>query len=367
MKKQIAIASCSLAINATGKNEIQLLPAGEFSANDGRPACGTWKIDAAIAAKVIERMSRRKTPVIIDYEHQTLHKESNGQPAPAAGRFLGSDVEWREGVGLFACNVKWTPRAASMIADEEYQQISPVIIYYSDTGVVVDIAHAGLTNDPAIDGMEAVTLAAASRFFINDELTNDDEVSQMETLLELLRKILGLAETATEEEVLTALKAVAESMPQEGEMASAGLSRVLEHGKQRVEALTAALSKATTAGQNTTPDPAKYVPIAVVNDLRKTIAALNNNGSVKELDNMITAALTSGKLVPSMEEWARNLGKKDINELKTFIDDSPVIAALTREQAGNNPPASGAHGLNASQLEAARLLNMSPEEYAKLF
>lgn len=362
MKNQFAIASCALAIRATpGSNEIQLLPAGEFASNDGRPACGTWKMDAAIAAQVIERLSRRKTPIVIDYEHQTLHKETNGQPAPAAGRFLGADVEWREGVGLFACNVKWTPRAASMIGDEEYLYISPVIAYDKNTGVVMDIAHAGLTNDPAIDGMEAVALAAASRL-----LTNDDEVPQMETLLELLRKILGLEETATEEEILTALKAVADTMPQNGEMASAGLCRVLEHGQQRVEALTAALSKATTGAQNTAPDPAKFVPIAVVNELRNTIAALNNNSSVKELDNIITAALTSGKLIPSMEEWARNLGKKDINELKNFIDDSPVIAALTREQVGNNPPESGAHGLDATELEAASLLNLTPEQYAKL-
>lgn len=359
MKKQIHIASCALAIKATpGSNEIQLLPAGEFSAGDGRPACGTWKMSGEIAAQIIARLSRRITPVVIDYEHQTLYKEKNGKPAPAAGRFMGSDVVWREGIGLFACNVKWTLRAAEMIEAEEYLYISPVIAYNKDTGVILDIAHAGLTNDPAIDGMEAVTLAAASRLFIND-----DEDVQMDELLKMLRKLLGLAETATEEEVMTALKAVADSMPQEGELANAGLTKVMDINKQRIEALTSAVN---VAAKNAKPDPAEYAPIAVVNALTKEVATLRGQSAGNELTTVIQAALTAGKLLPSMEAWAKELGGKDINQLKTFIESSPVITALTTEQSGNKPPENGAHGLSGAEKEAAKLLNMTEEEYAKL-
>ncbi|MEZ3140809.1 phage protease [Citrobacter braakii] len=358
MKTQIQIASCALAIKATpGSNEIQLLPAGEFCASDGRPACGTWKIDAVSAALVIERLSRRKTPIVIDYEHQTLHKEKNGRPAPAAGRFMGSDVVWRDGDGLFATNVKWTARASEMIDAEEYLYISPVICYDKNTGVVIDIAHAGLTNDPAIDGMEAVALAAASRLFT----TKENEDTQMDELLKLLRKILGLAD-ATEEEILTALQALADTLPQEGELANAGLSKIIAHDKTRIEALTAAVNN---AAKNNTPDPAQFVPIAIVNELRTALAALTNKNTDNELNTIIQDALTAGKLLPSMEAWAKELGGKDINQLKTFISQSPEIAALTTEQSGNKPPTLS-HGLDATELEAAKLLSLTPEEYAKL-
>lgn len=43
-----------------------------------------WRINQAIATRVIERFNARANPAVVDYEHQTLHKETNGQPAPAA-------------------------------------------------------------------------------------------------------------------------------------------------------------------------------------------------------------------------------------------------------------------------------------------
>ncbi len=101
--------ACTVALAA--EREIQLLPAGEFAARDGRPGKGgKWKIDAAIAAALIALAEARTTPFVLDYEHQTLHAERNGQPAPAAGWF--KTLEWREGKGLYATDVQWTERAA---------------------------------------------------------------------------------------------------------------------------------------------------------------------------------------------------------------------------------------------------------------
>ncbi|WP_338299071.1 phage protease, partial [Escherichia coli] len=96
----------------------------------------------------------------IDYEHQTLRAVNNGKPAPAAGWF--SQVEWREGAGLYAIGVEWTENAAAMIAAGEYKFISPVF-GYNKRGEVIELLHAALTNTPALDGMDAVMLAAASR------------------------------------------------------------------------------------------------------------------------------------------------------------------------------------------------------------
>ena len=66
----------------------QLLPDGEFNAIDGRPhdvPSGKWKMNAEIAARLIQRAQLRANDLVIDYEHQTLKTEENGKPAPAAG------------------------------------------------------------------------------------------------------------------------------------------------------------------------------------------------------------------------------------------------------------------------------------------
>ena len=69
-------------------------------------------------------------------------------------------LEWREGQGVFAL-VDWTKRAQDHIAAEEYLYISPVFTY-DKQGRPQDILHAALTNDPALDNMDAVRVAAAS-------------------------------------------------------------------------------------------------------------------------------------------------------------------------------------------------------------
>src|SRR5258708_27555760 len=94
------IASASfLARVGPGLKEIQLLPAGEFRAIDGRPAeVQAWKLDRATAERLIAEFNAKKNDLVIDYEHQTLHAEDNGKPAPAAGWIKA--LEWREGKGL---------------------------------------------------------------------------------------------------------------------------------------------------------------------------------------------------------------------------------------------------------------------------
>ncbi|MBU9719689.1 hypothetical protein KS083_25670, partial [Klebsiella pneumoniae subsp. ozaenae] len=45
MKRNVAVASLAFELNLTG-NTIQLFPAGEFRANDGRPAeCANWVLN----------------------------------------------------------------------------------------------------------------------------------------------------------------------------------------------------------------------------------------------------------------------------------------------------------------------------------
>jgi len=56
------------------------------------------------AQHLIDRVAAAAVDYVIDYHHQTLLAEKNGQPAPAAGWF--DALEWREGDGLYAIDVR---------------------------------------------------------------------------------------------------------------------------------------------------------------------------------------------------------------------------------------------------------------------
>lgn len=93
---------------------------GAFQSKDGRPASGTqgrighWRLDASNAAAVIAARRNGEQDFVIDYEHQTLNKATNGQPAPAAGWFKG--LEWREGKGCSWCRSNGRNAPAPMIS-----------------------------------------------------------------------------------------------------------------------------------------------------------------------------------------------------------------------------------------------------------
>ena len=231
---------------------IQLFPAGEFSARDGRPGtlkgvkAKAWTLTFETAAAVIARWQQRETPLVVDYEHQTINAAENGKPAPAAG--------WIESLeagpdGLYA-TVKWTDAARAFIQADEYRYISPVFSFDPETGAVLELKSAALTNYPALDGMDAVTARA-----------EDDPPMKKETL-EALRHFFGLAADADEDAALAALKA-------QGQPLAAML----------------------TAAKETAPDPAQYVPAAMLAAAQEKNAALA--AKVKELEGESTlAALT---------------------------------------------------------------------------
>ncbi|MEX9784624.1 phage protease [Providencia manganoxydans] len=371
MKKH-AIALLTSQALQPGSNKIQLLPAGKFRSNDTRPVeCASWVLTAELAANVIEKAKQRKTDFLIDYEHQSLHAATNGQRVIAAGWFKGANLVWQDD-GLYAENVDWTPNAAAMIADKEVRYISPVFSYDPVTGDVTGILSVALTNDPGLDCIKEITLAAMTKYAAGSTTPMENT---MDKILALLRKLLGLADTATEAEILEALTQSVGQLPKDGEgddAATASLSRLITlhqsqttslAGKdQEIAALkTAASAAATKAGQ---PDLSKYVPIEAVTELQKDIAALTAKVNGGEVSTLIEEAIKEGKILPPMKAWAEGLGKQDVAALKSYIDNAAAIAALTKLQSGGTAP-TGEHGLTAVELEAATISGLTAAEYAE--
>jgi len=351
----LAVAACSSALS-TG-NELQLLPAGQFCARDGRPAdVPFWNIDAALAQVLIDAAAARETPYVIDYEHQTLLAKKTGNPAPAAGWF--SKLEWRDGVGLFAIDVKWTDRASAMIAASEYRFASPVIGYDKTTGAVTALYMAAITNDPAIDGMDEVLLSAATLHFSLPNPTPLSQENPMDELLEQLRWMLNLPLTSTPDDVKAELQKLI-GMIKEDPTAAAAASFDLKGYLAAQRTSIVSLSSAE-------PDPTKYVPIAAMQAVQAQLASLSSETNAGRIDKLVKDALSAGKLLPQQEAWARSLGAKDMAALSAFIDQAPAIAALNGMQTNGNPPAetTNAAGLTENQVALCAALGVTHEQFA---
>ncbi|TQN84365.1 UNVERIFIED_ORG: phage I-like protein [Citrobacter freundii] len=330
---KMKIAALSLEITKATHSEIQLFPAGEFCAVDGRPKPseaegGKWILTAELAAQIVAQVAARATPLVIDYEHQTLHAAKNGKPAPAAGWF--SQVEWREGVGLYAIGVEWTDNAAAMIAAGEYKFISPVFAH-NKRGEVLELLHAALTNTPALDGMDAVMLAAASRLASLSTETETTTVNpeQLANLLAQLRWLLTLPETSTAEEVCAELQKIIDAVSggQGTAAASVNLLALLNQKDEQIASLSA---KAY--------DPKKHTSLAAYEDLQARYVALSQQSGEAEVETLVQAALSDGRLLPAQEEWARDYGHSDIDGLKSWLEKAPKITALNRTQTEGKAP-----------------------------
>lgn len=354
----VAIAPCFFQFAATDASTgtadttriwVQLTPAGDFVPRDGRELpVAHWHTDATSAAATIAAFRAQKTPPVIDYEHQTLLAEDNGQPAPAAGRIV--DMQWREGQGLFGL-IELTARARQYIADGEYRYFSPVFTYDPDSGNVLSIVMGALTNHPALDGMQPVALrAAASARFVHPQ-----EPSTVNKILAALIAAFALPDDANEDQAIAALTARLAADPLPKVRAALGAAADAD------EAAVLAACTALKAGA----DPARFIAIDAFNQVKTQLAALTAQVEGDKVSALVADALADGRLLAAQEAWARDLGKKDFASLKAYIDSAQPIAALRGTQTGGKSPAGDDKpALSAEELAVCRATGIDPKDFA---
>lgn len=283
-----ALAACLSNLDGIAPSEIQLTLDGTFKAKDGRPAnLDGWVIDAEIAAKIIENANAQSDKFCIDFDHATLHTQKTGAKAPAAGWY--KNLEYREGLGIFATDVEWTESASLAIQAKEYRYISPVLQFNSKTGEVSKIIMASVVNVPALDSMKSLTALATDYF-------SQQQDSQMP-------------------EEIKALKA-----------------EIADLKKQLAD------SKAACSTDVETVDLSQYVPIGDVKEIQSQLVALSAQIQAKEIAETVEAALSDGRLLPAQKAWAENLGKSNIAALNEFVATAQPIAALSGTQTGGKSP-----------------------------
>ena len=322
-----------LAAKAAGGGRIQLLPAGAFAATDGRPAClasyASWVCDDLAYQLIISAASNRQRQYCLDYDHATFM----GGNTRAAGWWTGFEfVPVGEGAGLWATGLTFTPAAAQAVQDGEYRYISAVF-RATDDGRISEIVNAALTNNPALDGMAAVALAAQHGNQVPVSLNHHQpQGPSMKSLL----VALGLQDTAAEHTALTAVTTL------QGQVAALG--------KQLQDAQACAF------------DAAKHVPIAEYTRVTGELTALSASVSTDKLAALTESLITQGKLTAGQKPWALSLSYAALEQFAASAVANPALAG-GKQGDGAGKAAGDAVALSADELSLCAAAGMDPKAY----
>ncbi|MEX4566218.1 phage protease [Haemophilus influenzae] len=336
---KLTVAACSFEIDKAKYGRIQLLPYGKFRATDGRPTdVEAWYVTDTNGADVVALANNQRNPLPIDYEHQIIHSLKNGKEAPSAG--------WMEYFyftpqGIFA-DVRWTDKAADYIKNGEYRYISSVFAYDTE-GYIRKIFHAALTNTPALDGMEEAMVAASVNLLQEDNPMN-------KKLLAALCALFALKADASEADIAEKVTALSAAKG-DSSVDVLDVYAKLAEKEQSVAALS------TQVGN---PDPAKFVPVEQVAALQADFNALKTSVEADKKAELITAALSQGKLAPALKDWAQSLS---VEALSAYLEKAPAMAALSGEPQAKGDPEQKVVALSAAESAAAKALGLSEKDY----
>lgn len=284
------------------------------------------------AQEVVRRAANSQTrgELHIDYQHRTDLPVDNS-PAVAAGWF---NLEARED-GLYAVNVRWTPRAAQMLIDREFRYHSPV--FWDEKGHIRQLDKLSLTNEPAtID--QAPLMASAS--------AGSGGSMNREKLIALL----GLPSDATDEQIESALNAMREQAGQaqaaQALLASAGITARIGTDEARGQAMALA-ANAQLASR--------------VAQLERENAELKAGRTAQDAEAVVEQALQQGKILAHQRAFWLDKAKADLAGVKAyFASAAPVVPTAPVKPEGDHAPADH---LTAEELEVIRQLQITKEQY----
>lgn len=325
MKKTLLAAACSFALEASTPEYLVLIPEGIFKGIDGRPYDAPhWNLTPERGEQIVAALNQRNIDMVMDYEHATLKAQESGEPAPAAGWLKSAGFKYIKGVGVCSAQFEWTDKASSYIGSGEYKYLSPVFIY-DKIGDVKQLLHVALTNTPNLDQLPEARLAAAAQDFFAQNSQQQD--STMEELLEQLRWMLNLPLSATAEEVTAELGKLQAQIKEKTGVTMAVNSQNIYDVLNAIDPLNVAVNSQAT------PDLTQFVPMAVYQEAVAKAGIADVAMKVKEIDDLITAACSDGRLTGEATiNWVKDQAKTNPDFVKMHLDGLPKIAALTQQQ-----------------------------------
>lgn len=324
----------ALDLDQTGEAPewVHLLPAlsgGQVQTNDNRGPYLVENAEAIIAASFADQPKLQ-----IDENHAEDLKSAKGEPSPARGWI--TELQARAD-GIWG-KVEWTSAGRALVADKAYRAMSPVILHDKAKRVVA-ILRASLVNRPNLKGLVS----------LNQE-TSMDAMAQMAAAL-------GLAEGASADDILAAIKALKDKKP-EGDMpamqsalSTIGVALGMQ-GDAKPEALVAAVQALQASKAN---EVALNARIEVLEKAQKRSAA----------EAFLAAQIAEKRAIPAdKHEGLISLHMQDPAQAEAVAKLYPNVGPT---HLGQTPPAAkdGVVSLNAAQIEACAALGLSEEDYKK--
>lgn len=332
MKQKAAAVICAAGqVTVDGvPEEIRILPLGMVHNRHQ-----DFLMDDESCRLIIEQFKDRKLDLVIDYEHQTLKDVQ----APAGGWI--KDI-WKGADALMA-KVEWTPKAKEYLLNKEYRYLSPVVMVRKSDHKACALHSVALTNTPAIDGMFAIVNSAG---FPAGTIEIPDEGGENMETLKKLAAMLGLPETATEDDVLKAV----EALLKKGTEVVAN-STILTMLGLKDDAKTEDVAGKIQQLSSGTPA------------LEAEVKALKESLAKRDASDAVGAALKEGKISAAQKEWAEAYALKDLEGFKSFCEKAAVVVPTGKLDLKDRQTASGG-AVDMAVLKNLGLTKGDLEKYA---
>lgn len=307
--------------NGAAPEWVELIPPGPVvKGRDGR----SWTFGPDDAQRVVSTFQARNADLPIDWEHASQHRAPQGQAAPAAAWITALEV--REGA-LWG-RVSWTPRGGEQVLNREYRYLSPVFDFEKDSGRIVRLVSAGLTN-----------LANLRLQALNSE--EEPAMNRSAALVAAITGALGLTAEAADDAVAQAIN----SLKQDRDTAQA-------------------------ANREQAPSLDRYVPrgdydavLQRAANAEQALADRNQADHKAAVDAALDGALQAGKITPATVEYHRAscADAEGLARFRAFVQAAPAVAADSG--LDKKRPAGTVTALNAEQREVCRLLGIPEAEF----
>ena len=251
--------------------------------------------------------------------------------------------------------VEWTPKGREYIANKEYRYLSPVVLVRKSDNKAVVLHSAALTNTPAIDGMFPIVNSASLEDF---EIEGEGKKENMMELNKLI-KLLGLPESATEEDVtgkITEILSALDAQKGDPEKKDGGTELVANKTILDLLELPADAKIADVAAQ---------IMACKAGDtaLQERVKQLENAEKQRNADDLVLQAMKDGKISAAQKDWATTYALSDPEGFKVFVEKAPVVVPVGKLAHGDDRKKDGMSEVDMKILKDLGISKEDAEKY----
>lgn len=326
----VAFAGGRIDLPESGElpERLVVAPWGSHQTPKGRVAIGDRTLRELAANQARAQFDR----VALDFNHNTVpgSESYRGEPAKVAAHGRPIIVA---GEGIVFEELEWTPEGREHVGSRHYIDLSPTL-QLDAQGEAVFIHSAAVCRQGAIPGL---TLFGAGG--LPAELSIDDILSTTDDMdtKKLLIGILGLPETATDEQIEAGAKTFSQTVT------------ALNATAGKLTAFSAQIEKAEGA-------------LKALETLGGKVDALQKGVDDRDREAIIQAATQAGKVIPAAALNGENAVSNQ--QLKALCAELPVTVPLERRTPALTAFNAGGGGATPSstELEVFSAMGLTPEQ-----